>query len=54
MKKQYIIPEIQVVKIQPNVLSVTSPAGPNAGGETNDPNSLLSRGFLDFDDEEEE
>ena len=55
MKKQYMIPEIQVVKIQPNVLSVTSHAGPDAtNGSTNNPDDLLSRGFFDFDDDEDE
>ena len=55
MKKQYMIPEIQVVKIQPNVLSVTSPAGPDAtNGSTNNPDDLLSRGFWDFGDDDED
>ena len=52
MKKQYIIPEIQVVKIQ--TVSMIATSGPDGGGSTNDPDDLLSRGFLDFGDDEDE
>jgi hypothetical protein len=52
MKKQYIIPEIQVVKIQ--TVSMIATSGPDGGGSTGDPNDLLSRGFDFGDDEDEE
>ena len=51
MKKQYIIPEIMVVNIQPNVLSVTSPGQPQNVDAIGDG---MSRGFLDFDEDEED
>ena len=51
MKKQYIIPEIKVVKIQPNVLSVTSPGQPQDGNAVG---PGMSRGFFDFGDDEDE
>ncbi len=52
MKKQYMIPEIQVVKIQ--TVSMIATSGPQTGGSTNNSNDLLSRGFFDFDDDDEE
>lgn len=53
MKKQYMIPNMTVVKIGATVLQPASSLDKNS--ETvSDGNEILSRGFFDFDDEDEE
>ena len=53
MKKQYMIPNMTVVKIGATVLQPASSLDKNS--ETvSDGNEILSRGFWDFDDEDED
>ena len=53
MKKQYIIPDMTVVKIGATVLAPASSLDKNDGViSSND--AVLCRGFLDFEDDEEE
>ena len=54
MAMKYIKPETKIFKIELQQLMLPV-SGPDAvaGGETEDPNDLLSRGFF-FEEEEEE
>ena len=51
MKKTYINPEMDIIKIQTQQM-IAAVSGPQAGGETNNENDLLGR-QNDFDDDEE-
>jgi hypothetical protein len=51
MKKQYIIPNMTIVMVGATVLNSTSETLPMSGNTTTE---VHSRGFFDFDDDEEE
>ena len=53
MKKQYMIPNMTVVKIGATVLQPASSFDKNPETVSNG-NEILSRGFWDFDEDEEE
>ena len=55
MKKQYIIPDMTIFKMGATVLKAASEFEKGDPTQTvSDGNDILSRGFWDFDDDEEE
>lgn len=54
MAMKYIKPETKTYKIELQQIMAGSPGPEATGGETEDPNDLLSRGFGFFEEEEEE